>query len=307
MYNIGKGAPYLYDYVNNYNGSIDPSTVHVNNTGLNRYFQKYLLEKAISDFDWQLPENWAENYFLYVLYCWGFISVVETDKFGIIAQGCGLRGHNIYYQPTHAIVTNPLLRGILEPQIGKQCEIIRLQPNYSGVFDIVSYYANLMALTTEALGVNLLNTKLSYVFGAENKAQAESFKTLYDDIASGKPAVVIDKHLFDSDGKPRWFTFSQNLKESYLVDDLLAALRNIDNMFSTDVGIPNANTDKRERMITDEVNANNFETRSKCELWLDTLKKDITKVNNMFGLDISVDWRKDLQGGEENAVDSDII
>ena len=158
-----------------------------------------------------------------------------------------------------------------------------------------TYYANLMALVTEALGVNLLNTKLSYVFGAENKAQAESFKKLFDDIASGKPAVVIDNKLFDSDGKPRWFTFSQNLKESYLGDELLLALRKIETMFDNDIGIPNANTDKKERLITDEVNANNFETMSKCELWLDNLKEDIAKVNKMFGLDISVDWRKSLQ------------
>lgn len=292
---IGHGAPYLYEYRNNYNGSMDPSTVHVNNTGLNRYFQKYLLEKAISVFSWKLPETWAKNYFLYVLYCWGFAAVVDTNKYGPIVQACSLRGQNIYFQPTHAIISNPLLRGILEPQIGVQCELIKLQPNYSGIFDIVSYYANLMALVTEALGVNLLNTKLSYVFGAENKAQAESFKKLFDDIASGKPAVVIDNKLFDSDGKPRWFTFSQNLKESYLGDELLLALRKIETMFDNDIGIPNANTDKKERLITDEVNANNFETMSKCELWLDNLKEDIAKVNKMFGLDISVDWRKSLQ------------
>lgn len=305
---IGTGAPYLYDYINAYNGSIDPSTVHVKNTGLNRYFQKYLMQKAISVFEWNLPENWAENYFLYVLYCWGFIAVFETNKYGVIPQGCGLKGYNIFYQPTNAIITNPLLRGSIEPRIGQQCTIIKLQPNYSGILDIVDFYANLMALTTEALGVNLVNSKLSYVFGSENKAQAESFKKMFDQIASGEPATFIDKNLFDEEGRPRWFTFSQNLKESYLADDLLSCLRKIDAMFSTDIGIPNANTDKKERLITDEVNANNFETRSKCVLWLDTLKKGIKETNEMFGLDLSVDWRKDLKEDTENVnFNTDIV
>lgn len=222
----------------------------------------------------------------------------------MIPQGCGLKGYNIFYQPTNAVVTNPLLRGILEPRIGKECSLIKLQPNYSGILDIVSFYSNLMSLITEALAVNLLNSKLSYVFGAKTKAQAESFKKLFDSVASGEPAVFIDKGLFNDDGSPAWFTFSQNLKESYLGEELLSALRKVDSMFATDIGIPNANTDKKERLITDEVNANNFETRSKCELWLDTLKKGVEEANEMFGIKISVDWREDLKGGEAYAVNS---
>lgn len=293
-YMIGSGAPYLYDYVNTANSLIDPSTVHVNNTGLNRYFQKYLMQKAISVFDWKLPDTWAKNYFLYVLYCWGFIAVVETDKYGVIPQGCSLKGYNVFYQPTQVNIANPLLHGILQPRIGTECTLIKLQPTYSGIMDIVSYYANLMSLTTEALGTNLLNSKLAYVFGVENKAKAESFKKMFDDVASGEPAVFVDKQLFDDQGRENWFTFSNNLKENYLASDLLSDLRKIEAMFDTDIGIPNANTDKRERLITDEVNANNFETRSKAQLWLESLKEGVEETNEMFGLDLSVDWKEDL-------------
>lgn len=299
MSNYGK-VPALYDYINSYNGSLKPSTVHITGTGLNRYFAKYLLQKAISVFKWDIPETWAKNYFLYVLYTWGYVAVFETDKYGVIPQGCGLRGYNIFYQPTHAVITNPLLRGIREPQIDKDCTLIKLQPTYDGIIDIIDFYSNLMALTTEALGVNLVNSKLSYVFGAENKAQAESFKKMYDKVAGGDPAVFIDKNLFDDNGSPKWFTFSQDIKNTYIGDELLLALSKISNMFDTEIGIPNANIDKRERLITDEVNANNFETMSKCALWLDTLNRDIKKTNEMFGLDISVDWRDDLKGAAEN-------
>lgn len=304
MYNVGQGAPFLYDYVNMASSSVQPSGIHVNNTGLNRYFQRYLMQKAISVFEWNIPETWAKNYFLYVLYSWGYIAVFETDRYGVIPQGCGLRGYDIFYQPTHATISNPLLKGIIQPRIGKQCEIIKLQPDYNGIMDIVNYYSNLMALVTETLGTNLLNTKLSYIFGAENKAQADSFKKMFDEVASGKPAVFVDKNLFDDNGKPKWFTFENDLKQNYLGDELLTALRKIDAMFDNDIGIPNANTDKKERLIVDEVNANNFETRSKCELWLESLKDGCEKVNNMFGIDLSVDWRKEVHN---NGVNIDTI
>ena len=301
--NIGTGVPYLYDYINCANALVQPSTVKVENTGLNRFFERYLMQKAISVFEWKgMPKSWAKNYFLYVLYCWGFISVVRTDKYGVIPQACSLRGYDVFYQPTNAVITNPLLRGIKEPEIGRECTLFRLQPDYGGILDIVSFYANMMALTTSGIATNLVNTKLAYVFGAQNKAQAESFKKMFDNLQSGDPAVFIDKNLLDENGKPKWFTFSQNIKENYIVPEMLADLRKIVEMFDTEIGIPNANTDKRERLITDEVNANNFETKSKCELWLENLKDCCEKANEMFRLDMSVDWREQ-EGGNEYAID----
>ena len=76
-----------------------------------------------------------------------------------------------------------------------------------------------------------------------------------------------------------------------IVSDLLADFRKVKEEFLTAIGVPNANTDKRERLISDEVNANNVETATRCELWLETLRKGIDKANNMFNLKLSVDWR----------------
>ena len=148
-----------------------------------------------------------------------------------------------------------------------------------------------MALTAESLGVNLLNSKFSYVFGATNKAGAESLKKLYDNIASGEPAVFADKQLFGPDGKLAVNLLTQNVAQNYIGDKLLEALRKIEIEFFSRVGIPSANTDKKERLITDEVNANNIETQSKCAMWLEELKDSIAATNDMFGLDIEVDWR----------------
>ena len=295
MYNI----PVLYDYMNTANSKIEPSTVHVKNTNLSFYFKKYLMQKAISVFDFKIPENWASNYFLYVLYCWGFIAVFDSTRygknFGIIPQACSFKGYNVFYQPTDCIVVNPLITGIKELKIGRDCSLIKLQPNYSGIMDIVSYYADLMALATEALGVNLLNSKYSFIFGAENQAKAESFKEMYDEVAGGQPAVFVDKKLFNEEGQPTWFTFSQDLKNSFLAPELLETLRTIETDFERFIGIPNANEEKKERLTSFDLKASSFST---CEIWLDTLKEGIKQTNDLFGLDLSVDWREELKNGE---------
>ena len=283
--------PFDYQTLNYYNASRSPSTVHVKNTRLRRFFRKYLFQKAISVFKWNIPENWDADYFLYTLYGMGYIAVINTDQYGVICQGGALGGYNLYYRPSYIIITNPLIRGTITANLGRDCALIKLQPDYSGIMDIVGYYADQMALASESLGINLLNVKSGTVFGAESKAMAESYKKMYDTLSDGDPAVVIDKKLLDDQGKPTWFPFTQHIKESYVVSDILSDMRKIEAMFDTEIGIPNANTDKRERLITDEVNANNTETASRCELWLDSLRSGIDKANEMYKINMSVDWR----------------
>ena len=286
-----NSAPFDYQTLNYYNAQRSPSTVHVKNTRLRRYFRKYLFQKAISVFKWDIPEEWDKDYFLYTLYGLGYIAVIDTDQYGVICQGGALGGYNLYYRPSYIIITNPLIRGTITANLEKDCALIKLQPDYSSIMDIVGYYADLMALASESTGINLLNVKSGTVFGAQNKAQAESYKKMYDTLSDGDPAVVIDKTMLDDQGQPTWFPFTQHLKESYVVTDLLSDMRKIEAMFDTDIGIPNANTDKRERLITDEVNANNVETATRCELWLESIRKGIDKANSKYNLSLAVDWR----------------
>lgn len=286
-------VPADYEYINVYNSFRSPSTVHTHNTALAFYFRKYLLTKVFSVFDFDLPDTWNAAFFKYVLFGFGYVAVLNTDKFGIIPQNCTLSGMGIYYQPTHAIVANPLLKGAKRLQIGTQTEIIKCQPNYSGIMDIISYYGDMMAVTAEALGVNTFNTRLAYVFMAKDKTQAESFKKMYDQLASGEPAVFMDKKLFNDDGSPTWMQFNQDVKNTFVGLELIEALEKIDNRFDTLVGIPNANYEKKERLLTDEVNANNFDTKALALQWYEEIRSGMDKVNRMFNLDLSVKLRNE--------------
>ena len=293
---IGQGAPIFYDYNNAVNSIISPSTMHVRDTNLAWYFRRYLIQKAIAVFKWRMPKEWAQNYILYVLYCWGYLAIVNTDKFGVIAQGCSLAGYDVFYQPTRAIISNPLLTGILEPKIGQQCTLLRLQPDYGGIMDKVNFYADMLALSAETAGTNLFNSKLAYVFGATNKADAESFKKMYDNIASGEPAQFIGKSLFNEDGSPNWMMFNQDLRSSYIAGDILEDMRKWELKFCSDLGIPNSNTEKKERLITSEVESNNVEVKLWADLALESLKKGCAEAREMFGIDLDVNWRFDTEG-----------
>ena len=119
---------------------------------------------------------------------------------------------------------------------------------------------------------------------------------------SGEPAVVVDKALLDAQGNLKAELFNRDVKASYIISDLLSDMRKTEAQFLTEIGIPNANTDKKERLITDEVQSNDFETRSKCEVWMDTIKECFDKVNAMFGTQLKIEWR---DGGVKNAAGND--
>ena len=301
------GLPLYYDYGTALSAiGPKPSTVHVHDNGAAYFYKRQLLQRAMSAFKFTLPENWDHDYFLYILYCAGFVGVFDTAQFGVIPQHCSLKGYNVFYRPTDIVVANPLLP-LTEYRIGESCEVVKLTPDYFGVMDIVEYYGDLLAVTFESLAMNMQNSKLAYVFATADRKTAESLKKLFDNVQGGDLAAFYSKDLqIGENGKP-WEVFANDLSKNFIADDIMETMRDIFNQFDTEIGIDN-NTlaKKKERVTVSEVEANNDEVYSKVDLWFDTVKKGFEKVNNMFysGQEkCKIEWR----GGSPYAADNSNI
>lgn len=288
--------PLYSDFINQRDSHFTPGTIHAANNQLASYYRRYLMQKVCSVFDIQgAPETWSVEYVKYCIFGWGSVAVLNTDKFGVIPQACGYYGYNVFYRPTTALITNPLFNKTYELTIGKQTELIRLSPDWCGISDMIGHFADEMALVTSSIVSNLANTKLAYVFTADGQGIAESFKKMFDKISEGNPAVFADRKLFGDDGNPRWQAFQQNLKQVYLVDVLQAAEKGFESDFFTQIGVPNVSYEKKERLITGEVDSNQFATQCLSSLWLKTLNDTSKKVNAMFGLSIKWDYNPELK------------
>lgn len=294
-----SNVPFEYDYINIANMASSPSTVHAHNNKLTAYYRRYLMQKAISMYRFTgVPETWALNYMQYCLFEFGRFVIFDSglDNFGVIPQFCTFNKRDVFYRPLNVIVTNPLLTpNSRELTLGVDGALVHMQPNYNSIYDMVNYYAELMAVTAEAAGINILNSKYAWIFAAKNKAMAEAFKKMYDSIEAGNPAVVIDKELLNEEGQPTWMSFTNNLSNNYIASDLLDDLRKIEQRFLTQIGIPNANTEKRERLITDEVNRNNVETQVLSELWLQTIRRGLDQANQLFNLNLGIEYNFEAQ------------
>ena len=281
-------APYSYEQINAHVSPVTPSVMHTKGNSLSYYFRKYLFFEAVSMVRWTLPDTWPSNRLQYLVFGSGGVTVFDTDRYGLVYDRMGLTGINIFYNPTHSIIANPFIKGSPYLQIGNR-----------GMVDIVAYYGDMMALAAQTIQSNLINSRLAYVFASGNKAGAESFKKMFDQIMQGDPAVFVDSSLLKApkngtSGQAPWMYFATDLKGNFITNELLTALKTIKALFDTEVGIPNTNTSKKERMLTDEINSNNVETAAKASLWLESLQSGCKRVHKLFGIDKStlwVDWR----------------
>lgn len=221
------------------------------------------------------------DYILNTLITRGYIIFTET-KAGVLPLRGTVTGNNYMYMPTTATIVVPGLDS-MERTISEDCEILYLERTMDNWFwtfnDIIDVYAEQLASADGAIEVNLMNSRGAFIAEAETKAQAETIKSLYNDITNGDPLVVYRSNELSKDGLNVFFG---NVKNNFIVDLVQDAKRSIMNEFLTVIGINNANTDKRERLITAEADANNVELAVNIADWKMNLKNCCDRINKMF-------------------------
>ena len=279
----GFEIPTDYEGLNTYN-SMRSVAGRVQNDLNTAYYMRALYQRAISGIQFILPKDWkrAKRYFKNVLYSLGYIGIVKTPEYGIQPQICSFSGYGLYRQPTKMLVNQPLLQ--FEGTIGEDCELIHLTGDYRGVWDIIEHYAIRMSIAITSTDCALINERLSLLAAGKNKAASETLKYLFEHISAGEPFAVYDKAQLKSDDltddEPIW-TFSQDVANQYISDKLLADIDTILQQFDREIGIA-AVGEKKERMITDEVNIQIQDSCARSETWFENLSESFDLTNELF-------------------------
>lgn len=247
-----------------------------------------------------VPDSWDYDYFLTNLFITGYVAITDTP-IGVIPLRCGITGINVFDHPTRAIFANPVLgnfeRELYGDDTAISCALVKLQYNYGGVMPLINRYATMLSLCDNSIAVNLRNSKVAFIGFVSSKQQAATMQKMYKDIDDGKPAVYVKKDDITTDD-----ILYNRVKESYIANDIQLLKQSIKNDFLTEIGLNNANTDKRERLVVDEVNANNTEIRANVQHWIDTINEGLRRANSLFGLSLSCKLRH-FDEGERGAKD----
>ena len=117
-------APLNYDQINLIEGTNQPSTIKNRNNASFDFWVRSLFERAQSSIIFELPEFWqgdTMDFWYYCLFKFGYLSIQDltynerpdAQEIGMCFSPVGHTGKNFYYNPTHAILSNPMLNDSL--------------------------------------------------------------------------------------------------------------------------------------------------------------------------------------------------
>lgn len=249
------------------------------------------------------PEEWDKEYLKKTLLGVGYICITDTT-IGVIPIECGYYGQNYMHLPTHCIIANPVL-GSFERKIGEECSLVHCKPDYQGFHSLLNLYSYFMAACDSSISINLLNSHVTFIAECDNPQEVKQMKKMYEQISNGEPAVYSRK------GVQSQF-FYLNPKNSYIVPEIIESKKSLRAEYLSLIGIKTVKNEKRERMISAEVESGNDETMFNMDHVIDTINEGFDVANRLYGLNLKaslkrhqIDNQKSIDNSETLVQDKD--
>ena len=252
-------------------------------------YLRRLMELSMSMFAWKnLPNTVDPRYIELRLFETGSVVFFKDDVLGELCLDCIQQGNFDVYG-------NPITRRAYScynnyQKVLNDKDSVIIWNNYlrtNSVTDIQLYAKRLWDLD-RSVDVNAKAQKTPLLIQC-NEKQRMSMKNLYMQYDGNTPVIFADNNI-DINGVKVVST-----QAPYVADKLYQLKNQIWNEALTYLGISNLNINKQERLITDEVSSSQGSTISSRYSRLECRKQAVEKINEMFGLDIEVDYRKDYQ------------
>lgn len=292
--------PFYANELNNMRGHKVPSVDICYSSEVYYYFWRSLYQRLATRFKWTVPEHWDKEVFEFSLYALGFVGIFDTNKyartpnqrFGIIPAPATVSGIGVQMQPTKIRTANPHFFMHYSETIYEGAGLVRITSDYRGILDIVDFYAERLSMLYSTIDQSIINARFAYIVAANSPTAAATIKALFDARNSGKPLMVYDKdkltkkNAIDKNAplettEPFEFLDLQ-VGKNYITDKLLADYRTIMQQFDAEIGIPNVSYEKKERLISNEVESNSAETVARYEYFMDCLERSLNKTYKVF-------------------------
>lgn len=171
---------------------------------------------------------------------------------------------------------------------------VRIKNNLTCSSDMgnIEIYAKRIDDIERTQEVNLFQQNIPKIILSEQGSELTA-KNIIKKLKSYKVAIFAKKAL------PSSISSSDVLDNNtpLILNDLQDYKKSLENELLSKLGINNNNTDKKERLIVDEVNSNNDEISINLDLAYDMRKRACEEINKMFSLNISVSKREVEENG----------
>ena len=266
---------------------------------IERFYLRWITELAVNRFVWTgLPEepegDIRPRYMELTMFRKAFVVFFKHsfyDKF-LALQATAPGNLDMYFDPTQFHIygngTTPKIDGWSVS--AKESVPIWSNRLRCPDLDLVEIYVSRLARFDRTIDTNVQALAHPFILVAsqENRHTVEE---AYRQVQDGQPVMIFSKDFMgNTDDIKKIFGILDMKIDPDSVSNLLVDKKKVWNELLTFLGINNANQDKRERLVADEVQANNSEVGAARAIALGERQAACEKINKMFGLNIWCEW-----------------
>lgn len=271
----------------------------MNNDTYNDYLGR-MKKVCLSMFEWvNLPPSMNARFLEMCLFYNGQAALLYDDDYGYINTMAADGGYiNIYGLPTELNCYSyrfnqrrSLYMTDTGEEKGKECILVMNNYDRIPTTATISLFAYRLAEAQRTADVNISSNRFPILITTDQK-QFFTLKKMYEEYDGNTPAIFADKNLISPDALKALKTDAP-----FLCNDIMQYKREIWNEFLTFMGIQNL-SEKRERLITGEIDSNNELLNLNLQALLIPRKEACKQFNEKYGLmgdrAIDVKVRSDL-------------
>ena len=242
---------------------------------------------CMNEHEWgNLPEGIEARHIERLLFNPGFAVFFRDPQMDYMVLEGSADGHlNVYGDPTGYRVHGVNYQRHLNAD---DCVIIRNNLLALPTEPFIMHYVNKITEAERTMDVNIKACKTPVIFACDDK-DLLSFKRMFQQVDGNTPALFVDRGL-NLDSIQAFLTGVQ-----FMGNELMDYKRAVESDLLTFIGQNNTPVDKKERLITDEAEANDQLIASFADLQLEARQKACEEINEKFGLDIWVRRREPVE------------
>lgn len=251
-----------------------------------RHYVTYMLNRVQSMFEYKgLPDTIPQKMIELYIMINGHAVIIEHEGELYVTFGNWGGEPNEYYIPRNYIVANPYLNIFKTYTIGEDCVLAHNDSLYYGLVPMFSRYATQLVENDLTMNMVDINSRIVALIAATDDATKASAEKYLADIEAGKNGVIANQAFLD--GVKTQPYGEHNYQR---LTDLIEYQQYTKASWFNELGL-NANYNmKREAITSNESQLNDDMLLPLVDDMLNCRKIWIEQVNEMFGVNWSIDW-----------------
>lgn len=254
-----------------------------------RRIYDYYKMLALNMFTWEnLPETMDSRYIENALYEHGLCLVNDDKDLGLISVPCSYGANmNINGESTEVITSGYNYVKTIKYINNDNCVLIRNNDLAKATRDYIANYAERMLEVEMCIRANINQQKFPWFINATEKTK-KSLQLIFDKVENFEPFILANREIM-GEAPLEVLTMST----PYVADKLNSYKYELEREILSFLSLNN-NFEKKERLLTDEVNSNNDFIHTNAMLMYKVRLQACEQINKKFGLNVRVLPNKEM-------------